>query len=336
LRALTLGVTLIKLTNVAAWDQQAYSNVGFTGGAYASARASGNWAMFGLNTDPTTGVDYTTIDYAWYTDAGNALRIYESGALIGTFGTWATGDLLEIIYDNANVKYYKNGVLMRTVARAAGATFFFDSSFYSSNPDFGSFTNVKFGPDSALRNITYTVSAGMSLSYGEFERMTGPAYNIHVLSESQDADGTWQTHNTLQGRDWTTAFKYRGDGDSPVVTGVIELARADRTLSMAPLITGSLINRNAAAAYAPFLDGGRRVRVKTAMVQVSLSKRSCSRFLTTTLAREQLPSTLLSRPIGKYTSSARSFKASWKLCVLLPSRLDMKCVMYTTPPTYCA
>jgi hypothetical protein len=108
-----------------------------------------------------------------------------------------------------------------------------------------------------------------TLFAGEIALLTGSTFSIWVQSESQDADGTWQTHNTLQGRDWLTSFRYRGDADTPYVTGVIELARADRTLSMAPLITGSLINRNAAAAYAPFLDGGRRVRVKTACVAIN-------------------------------------------------------------------
>lgn len=115
-------------------------------------------------------------------------------------------------------------------------------------------------------NRVVAISDALLHYTGELGRLSAGGYTVYVQSESQDADGTWQSHNTLQGTDWLTAFKYRGDADTPYVTGSVELARADRTLSMAPLITGSLINRNAAAAYAPFLDVGRRARVKTAVV----------------------------------------------------------------------
>ncbi len=88
--------------------------------------------MAGLNSDPTTDSNYTSIDYAWYfsSDQGN-LEIYESGTgvyLAATSSAWALTDVLSIQYDGRNVRYYKNGTLIRTTAAAAGLRLYADTS----------------------------------------------------------------------------------------------------------------------------------------------------------------------------------------------------------------
>lgn len=261
-----------KTTGTGAWDEQVYSAQGFAGGAYASARAVGYHTMFGLNTDPTTDPSYFSIDYAIYTTNGGEIYAYESGTqVLPRLGTYVPGDLLAIYYwwDGVNwiITYAQNGVALRSIAVSAGFTFYFDSSYYAvaGQPDPG-WNDIRFGPNAGQVTGTFIASAGMQFVQGIWPLLEGPEYTIHLQSESQDADGRWQSHNTLQGRDWATSFKYRGDSDTPYVAGSLELARADRTLSMAPLITGSLVNRNAAAVYAPFLDVGRRIRVRTAIL----------------------------------------------------------------------
>lgn len=258
-----------KIVATFAWGtEQVYSQQGFPGGAYASVRAYAGDCMFGLNTDPLTDADYASIDFAWYTGAGGALYIYESGAIAVSGLSWVAGDLLEILYwfDGANwaITYLKNGVPIRgVVGPAGGVTFFFDSSFYQGDSQF---RDIRFGPNAGRVLGTFTPSSGIALTHGVFPQLCGAGYDIHLQSESQDADGNWQPHNTLQGVDWLTAFKYRGDADSNIVTGSLELARADRTFSMAPLVRGSIVNRNGANAYAPFLDAVRRVRVRNAIM----------------------------------------------------------------------
>ncbi|MGA0233574.1 MAG: collagen-like triple helix repeat-containing protein, partial [Saprospiraceae bacterium] len=96
------------------------------------------------NTDPTTNANYTTIDYAWYFLSGGVIRIYESGTLIGTYGTYTTSTVLAITYDGYQLKYWKNGAVQRTVTISITSPLYFDSSFYATNSQ--GITAVGFGP----------------------------------------------------------------------------------------------------------------------------------------------------------------------------------------------
>lgn len=66
--------------------------------------------MMGLNSDPSTDANYTSIDYCWYCVADGTTRIYESGVNKGTFATYTAGSDLTIKYDNNTITYYINGV----------------------------------------------------------------------------------------------------------------------------------------------------------------------------------------------------------------------------------
>lgn len=146
------------------WDASAISKDGFTGGAYVSAVATSKSThiMFGLNTDPTTDNSFGSIDYAIYFTAGT-LVIYESGSSIGSFGSYSVGDVASITYDGFNVKYFLNGVLLRTVAASITNPIHFDSSLYEIN---SKLTNVNFGPMPARYTPTWinstTIATGKS------------------------------------------------------------------------------------------------------------------------------------------------------------------------------
>lgn len=257
-----------KVTNVSAWDEHVVSQQGFSGGAYASVRAENSQAMFGLNTDPLTDASYLSIDYAWYTNQFFDLRIFEGGVDRGSFGTWAVGDLLEVYYwfDGANwiISYIHNGIPIRSIAVSGGQTLFFDSSFWQ----LSEFRDLRFGPNVGQPSGTFVASAGINLSTGVLPQLAGAGYNIYLESESIDGDGRWRTHNeSFWSTDWLTAFKYRGDADSNFVSGSLELARSNITISVAPLVRGSVANHsNFGGAYTPFLDVGRRLRVRNAIM----------------------------------------------------------------------
>jgi uncharacterized protein YdeI (BOF family) len=99
--------------------------------------------MFGLNSDPAIDASYTSIDYAWYFVNDNTLQIYESGAFIGSYGTYNTSTVLNITYDGYNIRYWKNGVIQRTVARTIGNPLYLDTSFATVG---ASLNSVGFGP----------------------------------------------------------------------------------------------------------------------------------------------------------------------------------------------
>lgn len=141
---------IARSTGGGVWDGSAYSSEAFVGGAFASTTLAANSAgtMFGLNTDPTTDSNFTSIDYAFYPEGNipRTLYIYENGAGISTNRVWAPGDSVTITYDNKIVTYYHNGVVVRQIAAAAGLRLYFDSSL----ADFGSrISGIKFGPAGA-------------------------------------------------------------------------------------------------------------------------------------------------------------------------------------------
>ncbi|MCB5191277.1 hypothetical protein LG198_11115, partial [Methylobacillus arboreus] len=137
--------SLTKVGNSSAgWDTDAYSSHAYTGNAYVSAQAGQTnlHGMFGLNADPSRDKSYTSLDYAWYPTSSGTLQIYESGTLIGNFGSYTTSDVLAVEYVGTDVRYLKNGAVIRTVNTNANRTFYFDSSFHNHN---FTLNNLKFG-----------------------------------------------------------------------------------------------------------------------------------------------------------------------------------------------
>lgn len=146
------GNRIVRFGGVDGWGQgQAKSRDGYTGAAYATATypgpvgVSGN-AMFGLNTDPDTNDDWSSIDYACYirTDGLAEARMSGSAAIAST--TLAEGDELTVLVDGSWARWLKNGVQWHFVAIATPlGTLYFDTSFYYYNGQ-SALNNVRFGP----------------------------------------------------------------------------------------------------------------------------------------------------------------------------------------------
>lgn len=71
-----------------------------------------------------------SIQYAFYLESNGNLRIYESGSNRGTFGSIQTGDLLRIAVEEGEIKYYRNGDLLRTANSAPALPLRVDVSIY--------------------------------------------------------------------------------------------------------------------------------------------------------------------------------------------------------------
>jgi hypothetical protein len=143
----TVAGNVITKTATNAWGNGgAYSQEGYTGGAYAQAMAPANGTdiSFGLNTDPTTDNNWTSLDYAIYCAAsGNGLYAHESGVQSAQIGTWAPGDVLTVAYDGSSVKYMQNGTVIRSVTVSSGKKFYFDSALYQQG---ATLKGIRFGP----------------------------------------------------------------------------------------------------------------------------------------------------------------------------------------------
>jgi hypothetical protein len=130
------------------WDSHRYSKESYVGGAYASFTLfNPGHVMLGLNSDPALNSSFTNIDYAWYIDSTNTVRIYENGGQepfdSGHISFSYTSQVLSVIYDGRYVKYYRDGDLIRTKDAGANLKFHVDSSFYDNSTEISS---VRFGP----------------------------------------------------------------------------------------------------------------------------------------------------------------------------------------------
>jgi hypothetical protein len=147
--ASVVGNTATKTAGTANWtDADVYSVDSYTGGAYASAIATANnkSLMFGLNSDPTSDMSYSSLDYAWFLRSDNVLEIYEYNASKGSFGNYLAGDAFVVSYDGSKVRYLKNGVVIKETTVAITDRLYFDSAFQ----DVGaSISNIRFGPMSS-------------------------------------------------------------------------------------------------------------------------------------------------------------------------------------------
>lgn len=162
-----------KVGGVNAWDSDVYSVAGYRTChlQWKPGRLDQN-VMVGLNSDPASNADYTSIDYAWYVHPGG-LQIYENGALIGAEVAVTTETELAIVRDEATgiVTYYRDRVAIRTVGGTANVPYYLDSSFHTP----GALVNsVKFGPGTTLESISTPDVAPGSMSGHYQSSLIGP------------------------------------------------------------------------------------------------------------------------------------------------------------------
>lgn len=140
------GKSFTKTSGAGAWDAGFYSNerYGACVAQFQPAQTNQHF-MIGLNTDPSTNHDYTSIDHALYCTNAGTLEIYESGAQVWSTGvTYAANDALEVNYDGQHVRYLKNGTVLYTTSNG-GQRFAIDSSFWG----LATANNVTFTPRAA-------------------------------------------------------------------------------------------------------------------------------------------------------------------------------------------
>jgi hypothetical protein len=121
--------TLTKLTSDGNWDGNGFSfqSVGNNGYMQMTAAETTTERMIGLSSSDLDA-SYTSIRFAFYLAPGGNLYIYESGAFRGSFGTYATSDVLKIAVESNVVKYYKNGVAIYISTVAPSLPLFVDVS----------------------------------------------------------------------------------------------------------------------------------------------------------------------------------------------------------------
>ncbi|HRH66674.1 MAG TPA: hypothetical protein PLU53_10290, partial [Bacteroidia bacterium] len=107
------GNSLTKETSDGNWDGNgfSYQSVSNNGYMITTAAETNKDRIIGLSTSDF-GTNNASIQFAFRMGATGNLTIYESGNNRGTFGTYATGDILKIAVESNIVKYYKNGMML--------------------------------------------------------------------------------------------------------------------------------------------------------------------------------------------------------------------------------
>lgn len=98
--------------------------------------------------------------------------------------------------------------------------------------------------------------------------------NHHIKVEVENVNRSWIDLTNLFGVNWLEAVEWGEELEQACATFALSLRR-DTTdtndLSIAPPIGGSPLNRNNAGGYAPLLDGGRNVRITTAVTAAGVA-----------------------------------------------------------------
>jgi hypothetical protein len=88
--------------------------------------------MIGLsNFDPNTDYDY--LRYAIYITSIGGINVYESNVSVGFFGTVVKGDVFRISREGAQMKYYRNGIVFRTVSITDKPMYLVDVSVFNNS-----------------------------------------------------------------------------------------------------------------------------------------------------------------------------------------------------------
>ena len=181
---------LKKITTDSSWSAQAYSTQSYVGGAYLifqCVSVADTHLMVGLNTEPLTDAGYASLDHAWYC-FGGALQIYETGLGISTGLLYTSDTILSIVYDGRYVRYYRDGVIVRTVDKGLDSNirYYVDSSFYSVNAEVKSIQFGAIGAKGAKGESYWLVTSVAAINKSSSGSFTPP----YVTGTIKKNDGT--------------------------------------------------------------------------------------------------------------------------------------------------
>ncbi|MCC7332910.1 MAG: T9SS type A sorting domain-containing protein [Flavobacteriales bacterium] len=151
-----------KNSGIGAWNVGGFSHNRVEDGGFLQFIASETTTsrMIGLNA-VNTNVSYTDIDYAFYLQGAGVYGVYENGSSKGNWGSYSTGDTMQIAVVGNEVRYVQNGNVVYTSTIAPTLPLYVDFSINSigatiqnisvSNPTYGRFKARTYG----MANVNY-------------------------------------------------------------------------------------------------------------------------------------------------------------------------------------
>ena len=139
----TNTVDVYKTGNGGAWNEQIYSLVPFTAPCTIEYnKQAGSNLMIGWNEDPLTNANFTSLDYAAWTDNTNNYQVFHNGFSQPAGGTWNTADKLYVVYNtDGTIKHYNGSKLLFSANYGTGKTVYVDTTFYDVTTN--GFANLK-------------------------------------------------------------------------------------------------------------------------------------------------------------------------------------------------
>jgi len=174
--AVVAGSTWSKSGGGVAFDSAVYSNTS-TNNSRISCSPNSTTLRFLIGLSTSQGL-HASITRSFFFNNDNHCYIFEAGASISDTGTFAVTDVFEITYDGANVRYYKNGSLLRTVATTGNH--YADSSFVD--------------PSAQANNVSYSVFQSTNNQWVRIDGLLEVASSGNVAiawaQNTSDAGGT--------------------------------------------------------------------------------------------------------------------------------------------------
>jgi hypothetical protein len=230
------------------YDAYAGSTQSYSRGVYVTAKTTADQidVAFGFTTS-SLSADPDTLDYSFRFDTNGDVRIYELGTIIGSSTPYTLSDIFYITYDGYNIRYYQNGSLLRTIARAIGNPLAFNSTYSTSNEGF---TNVGFGP---MGEQGISGTSGLSGTSGISGRsgLSGLSGTSGISGISGTAAATAITNNTnnyvvTATGNSTTPFNGEAnlqfDGNALYISGITASRGGGNLVSNTVFGSGSLTN----------------------------------------------------------------------------------------------
>jgi RHS repeat-associated protein len=129
------------------------------------------------------GVSYTGINFAIYVSTGASLKVYENGALKGTFGTYAATDVFRIERQGTTIYYKQNGNIIYTSTVASSSPLYGDCSMYSLA---STLKNISLGITNGFQNLRFQMQPAIQLT-----NITGVVQTGSTLTKAGVADAAW-------------------------------------------------------------------------------------------------------------------------------------------------
>lgn len=172
------GNSISKTGRNGAYDASVISLESYTAGAVVGFQPTrtDTDVLVGLSTNPTASDGYDTIDYAWYVQ-GSIAYPYHLGSTVSGSTSAAITDVFQVRYNNSQVSWIKNGVVIYSIAASSGLALYLDSSLFE--------------PGSGARNITFgpcSPAVADSLGGGSPSTVFAPSQNAVVAGLASKVD----------------------------------------------------------------------------------------------------------------------------------------------------